>query len=175
MNSIKSIKTTPVPNDVFLKTTKLYYHMGKNEYYTSLFKESYKHISKAVASQDAYAFFKLFFPEYKLQETRFRTLLLDSSVPKNTGEVIYKNIYHIFTMIRKVDADPFVLNVTEINDLVKLIFSQATKEKVQYRRFKTNTHSLLAKESGSMREKLEKLINEFMQIKKEEILEYFKY
>ncbi len=171
MNSIKSIKTTPVPNDVFLKTTKLYYQMGKNEYYTSLFKDSYKHISKAVASQDAYAFFKLFFPEYKIQETRFKTLLLDSSVPKNTGEVIYKNIYHIFTMIRNVHADPFALNVTEINDLVKLIFMEAPKEKVHYRRYKTNTHSLLAKESGSMREKLEALINEFSKIEKENLFE----
>ena len=63
MNCIQSIKRNPVPNDVFLKTTKLYYQMGKNDYYQSLFKESYHHISSQVANQDSYSFFKIFFPE----------------------------------------------------------------------------------------------------------------
>lgn len=172
MNCIKSIKTTPVPNDVFLKTTKLYYQMGKNDYYETLFSSSYSHITQTVAAQDAYAFFKIFFSQYKISETRYRTLLLESSVAKNTAEVIYKNIYTIFTMIKQKDLAPFDLNVAEVNDLVRLMFKDAAKEKVQYRRIKsTKMNSLLSNESTSMREKLEKLIQEFNSIKKEGIFE----
>jgi hypothetical protein len=171
MNCIQSIKRNPVPNDVFLKTTKLYYQMGKNDYYVSLFSDSYEHISKSVAEQDAYSFFKVFFSEYKISESRLRTLLLESTVPKNTAETLYKNIIYIFRQIKEKDVEPFALNVTEVNDFVKLLFNSASKEKVQYRRYKTNSHSLLSKESGSMREKLEELISEFLKIKKENTFE----
>ena len=171
MNCIKTIKTTPVPNDVFLKTTKLYYQMGKNDYYKSLFSDSYKYISQQVAAQDAYAFFKIFFAEYNITESRYKTLLLDSTVPKNTAESIYKNIVFVFRQIKETDVEPFMLSVTEVNDLVRLIFAKAAKENVQYRRFKEYKHSLLSKESGSMREKLEELINEFNKIKKENTFE----
>ena len=68
MNCIQSIKRLPVPNDVFLKTTKLYYQMGKNDYYADVFKESYEPMSEATTHKDVYAFFKLFFSEYKLGE-----------------------------------------------------------------------------------------------------------
>ena len=173
MNCIKSIRRSPVPNDVFLRTTKLYYQMGKNDYYQSLFSDSYEYISKSVADQDAYSFFRIFFPEYKISESRLRTLLLESTVAKNTAETLYKNIIYIFRQIKRKDVEPFALNVTEVNDFVRLIFNQAAKERVQYRRYKTNTHSLLSKESGSMREKLEELINEFKSIKKENSFEPF--
>ncbi len=172
MNCIKTIKRNPVPSDVFLKTTKLYYQMGRNNYYEKLFETNYEYISKSVADQDAYAFFKVFFPEYKIIESRLRTLLLDSTVPKNQSEQLYKNLIYIFRHIRDKSVEPFMLSVVETNDLVKLLFQGVnTKEKVQYRRYKTNTHSLLSKESGSMREKLEALITEFNSIKKENIFE----
>lgn len=167
MHCIKTIRRNPVPNDVFLKTTKLYYQMGKNDYYEQLFNESYKHISLNTANKDAYSFFKLFFPSYKISESRFRTLLLDSTVAKNTAETLYKNLIFIFRHMKDKSVESFMLNVTETNDLVKLIFKDASKENVQYRRFKTNTHSLLSTESGSMREKLEKLILEFEKLQKE--------
>ncbi|MBI9009285.1 MAG: hypothetical protein JEZ05_04565 [Tenericutes bacterium] len=171
MNCIQSIRRNPVPNDVFLKTTKLYYQMGKNDYYQSLFSDSYEHISESVANQDAYSFFRVFFPEYKISESRLRTLLLDSTVAKNTAENLYKNIIFIFRQIKQKDIEPFALNVTEVNDLVRLLFGQASKETVQYRRFKTKSYSLISKESGSMREKLESLINEFKVIQKENSFE----
>jgi hypothetical protein len=145
--------------------------MGKNDYYQLLFSDSYKHITYSVANQDAYSFFKIFLPQYKITESRLRTLLLDSTVPKNTAETLYKNIVYIFRQIKEKDIEPFALNVTEVNDLVRLLFSSASKEKVQYRRYKTNTHSLLSKESGSMREKLEELIKEFQSIKKDNSFE----
>lgn len=167
MNCIKTIKRNPVPNDVFLRTTKLYYQMGKNDYYESLFSSSYQHISNNVAHQDAYSFFKMFFPKYKLPESRLRTLLLDSTVAKNTAEHLYKNLVYIFRQIKLKDVEPFMLSVIEINDLVKLVFHDTSKEDVKYRRFKTVSHSLLAKESGSMREKLEVLLEEFEKLNKE--------
>ena len=172
MNCIKTIKRNPIPSDVFLHTTKLYYEMGKNDYYETLFETNYDFISKSVADEDAYAFFKLFFPDLKVAESRMRTLLLDSTVPKNASEQIYKNLITIFRHIRKKDVEPFSITVVEINDLVRLIFKDAPiKTKVQYRRFKTNTHTLLAKESSSMREKLEELITEYLRVKKEDIFE----
>jgi len=146
--------------------------MGKNDYYVTLFYENYDHIAKSVAEQDAYAFFKVFFSEMKIAESRMRTLLLDSTVAKNQAEQIYKNLIYIFRQIRTQSGEPFLLTVAEINDLVHLIFKDTPhNNKIQYRRFKTYSHSLLAKESGSMREKLEELINEFNKVKKEEIFE----
>lgn len=172
MNCIKTIKRNPVPSDVFLKTTKLYYQMGKNDYYENLFNANYDYISKNVADQDAYAFLKIFFFDYKISESRMRTLLLDSTVPKNQAEQIYKNLVYIFRHIRIKSLEPFTLSVAEINDLVRLVFKDVNSaSKVQYRRFKTNSHSLLSKESSSMREKLEELINEFNLVKKEAIFE----
>lgn len=172
MNCIKTIRSTPVPSDVFLKTAKLYYQMGKNEYYEDLFKDNYDFIAKSVAEQDAYAFFKMFYPEHKVTESRLRTLLLDSTVAKNQAEQIYKNLVYIFRHIRLKTVEPFMLNVTEVNDLVRLVYKDVNAgAKVQYRRFKTYSHSLLQKESGSMREKFEELIREFDKVKKEGIFE----
>ena len=172
MNCIKSIRNNPVPSDVFLKTTKLYYQMGKNEYYEALFSSNYNYISKNVADQDAYAFFKIFFSEFKISESRMRTLLLDSTTPKNNAENIYKNLVYIFRHIRNKSAEPFLLAVTEVNDLVRILFKDVKlKEKIQYRRFKKTTHSLLSKESSSMREKLEDLISDFNKLYKEEMYE----
>jgi len=172
MNCIKNIKRNPVPNDVFLITTKLYYQMGKNDYYVNLFVENYDHIAKSVAEQDAYAFFKVFFSDMKISETRMRTLLLDSTVAKNQAEQIYKNLIYIFRQIRMKNVEPFSLNVTEISDLVHLIYKDTLlNSKIQYRRFKAYSHSLIAKESVSMREKLEVLITDFMKIKKEDVFE----
>ncbi len=168
MNCIETLRPKPIPNDVFLKSTKLYYQMGKNDYYEKLFKTNYQFISKNVADQDAYAFFKLFFQDLKIGESRLRTLLLDSTVPKNNAEQIYKNLIYIFRQVKKKNIEPFSLTVVEINDLVGLIFKNTSFSlKVQYRRIKNSTHSLISKEHNSMREKLEELIEKYNQLKKE--------
>ncbi len=172
MNCIKTIKRNPIPSDVFLKTTKLYYQMGRNDYYENLFEDNYEHISKTVAEQDAYAFFKVFFSEMKISDTRMRTLLLDSTVAKNSAEMTYKNLITIFRHVRQRNIEPFSLTVVEINDLVRLLFKDvAAGSKVVYRRLKTHSHLLLAKESGSMREKLEELLLEFTAVQKQNIFE----
>ena len=146
--------------------------MGKNDYYQNLFADNYEYISKSVADQDAYAFFKIYYPEFKVAESRLRTLLLESTVAKNQGEQVYKNLLYIFRHIRLANVEPFMLNVTEVNDLVRLIYKDVNAgTKVQYRRFKTYTHSLISKESGSMREKLEELISEYEKVKKEGLFE----
>ncbi len=172
MNCIKTIKRNPVPSDVFLKTTKLYYQMGKNEYYQELFESNYDYISKSISDADAYAFLRVFFPEYKITESRMRTLLLDSTVAKNSAEQLYKNLIFIFRHIRDRSLEPFALTVVEVNDLVKILFQSVSGlDKIQYRKFKTSTHSLISKESNSMREKLEELIREFIVVKKEDSYE----
>ena len=172
MNCIKTIKRNPIPSDVFLRTTKLYYQMGRNEYYEKLFETNYKFISKSVADQDAYAFFKMFFPNLKISESRHRTLLLDSTVPKNNAEQIYKNLIYIFRQIRNKNVAPFSLTIIEINDLVRTIFKDTSiSSKIQYRRIKKQTYSLISKEHNSMREKSEELIKEYYRIKKEDIFE----
>ena len=146
--------------------------MGKNDYYETLFETNYDYISKSVADQDAYAFFKVFFPDYKVSESRMRTLLLESTVPKNNGEQIYKNLVFVFRHIKDKSVEPFALNVTEVNDLVKIIFKDVSNaDRIQYRRFKKVAHSLLSRESSSMREKLEELIQEFKQLYKDEVFE----
>lgn len=172
MNCIENLRPKPIPNDVFLKSTRLYYQMGKNDYYEKLFETNYQFISKNVANQDAYAFFKLFFQDLKIGESRLRTLLLDSTVPKNNPEQIYKNLIYIFRQVKKKNIEPFSLTVVEINDLVGLIYKNTSfSSKVQYRRIKNSTHSLISKEHSSMREKLEELIEKYNQLKKEKIYE----
>lgn len=46
MNCIENLRPKPIPNDVFLKSTRLYYQMGKNDYYEKLFETNYQFISK---------------------------------------------------------------------------------------------------------------------------------
>lgn len=172
MNCIRTIKQTPVPSDVFLKTTRLYYEMGRNHYYRELFTKNYEYLSKKIADEDSYAFFKTFFPDFKIKESRLRTLILDSTVPNNKAEQLYKNIIFIFRQIHMTDVEPFHLNIIEINDLVKLLFNDVLKkENLQYRKASQRKRSLLSKESNSMREKLEELIKAFHNLEKENVYE----
>ena len=172
MNCLKSIRKAPVTADVFYKTTRLYYQMGRNYYYKDLFNNNYENISKSVADKDAYAFFKIFFSEYKISESRMKTLLLDSAVAKNNAEQFYKNLIRIFRQIKLKDVEPFMLNVTEIYDLVKILFHDTSLRKnIHYRNFKKASHSLLSKESSSMREKFEELIQIYDNTKKENTFE----
>ncbi len=172
MNCIKSIRETPVPSDVFLKTTKLYYQMGRNNYYRELFEKSYQYIHKKVAEENSYAFFKAFFPDYTIKESRMRTLFLDSTVANNKAEQLYKNIIFIFRHIHDPEVEAFHLNIVEVNDLVKFLFNDVLKkEEIQYRKLATKKHALFSQESNSLREKLEELIADFKGLEKENIFE----
>jgi len=146
--------------------------MGKNDFYQSLFKPDFDFISKQVAYQEAYSFYKCFFTDYKIQESRLRTLQLDSTVPKNKAESLYKNILAIFLMIHSAHSEPFHLSVTEINDLVKWLFKDVYgPEKLQYRKLERQKHSLLTSESVSRREHLEELIKKLEELKKTNLYE----
>jgi phage pi2 protein 07 len=151
---------------------KLYYQMGKNESYQELFKSNYPAIAQRIAASEAIAFYKAFFSGYKLPESRLKTLQLSSTTPNNKGEVLYKNILSVFSMIHQPEGEKFHLNVTEIHDLVRLLFHDVyPQDKLQYRKLERQKHSLISTESFSMREQLEELIGKFMDIKKQSLYE----
>ncbi len=167
MNCINNIFRTPVPNDVFMITLKLYFQMGKNDYYESLFSRDEEFITSKNAFDEAYSFYKCFFPENRIAESRMRTLQLDSTVAKNRSEQLYKNIIHIFKTIHSGEADQFHLNVTEIYDLTKLLFVDFyPSEKIQYKKIEKAKHSLITNEMISKREQLEELIQKVNEVKK---------
>ncbi|MFA6790814.1 MAG: hypothetical protein WCR28_00060 [Candidatus Izemoplasmatales bacterium] len=172
MNCIKNLSRTPLPNDVFMSLLKLYYQMGKNESYEELFKADYPAISKRVATSEAMAFYKAFFSSYKVPESRLRSLQLPSTTPNNKGERLYKNILAVFSMIHHPEAEKFHLNVTEIHDLVRLLFHEVyPADKCQYRKMERQKHSLISVESISMREQLEKMIGLYQDIRKQQMYE----
>jgi len=159
VNCIHSLSRLPIPGDIFIQTLKLYYQMGRNEEYERLFGPNDEVIGQQVAGADAMAFFRLFFAEYKVPESRLRTLQLSSTVAKNKGETQYKNIVTIFQMIHSRSAQPFHLNVTEVNDLVKLLFAGVyPADKFQYRKMDNKKKTLISQEGSSLREQLETLI-----------------
>lgn len=157
-----------LPNDVLMSTLKLYLELGKNEYYKTLFAPDMDSLSPQIASTDAYYFFKCFFPEEKIADSRMKTLLLDSTVAKTKAEILYKNVIYIFSVIHQPKAQSFKLNVTEINDLVHRLFKDYyTNEQMAYQKLENSKRaSLLSVESTSKREVLEKLILLYQEIKK---------
>ncbi len=63
--------------------------------------------------------------------------------------------------------EPFKLNVTELNDLVKLLYRDYyTAEQLGYRKVEKAKHTLIASEPASKREQLEVLMTEFAAILK---------
>lgn len=167
MQCILNLSRTPIPADVYMLTLKLYYQMGKNEGYQALFSPDQDFIRNQVALAESMAFYRTFFSTYKLPESRLKTLQLESTVARNKGETLYKNIIAVFQMIHSKDAEPFHLNVTEINDLVKLLFKNVyPPDKLQYRKLESKKHSLLGSESVSQREHLEVLIKRLYEAKK---------
>ena len=168
MNCLKNLNRTPIPHDVFMQTLKLYYRMGRNKYYESLFENDFEYLSRSLSFQEALAFYRTFFSHYKIPESRLKTLQLASTVAKNKSEQLYKNIIAIFQMIHFDSSQPFHLTVTEINDLVKLLFKDVyPSEKLQYKKTDKQKHSLLQTESVSKREQLEELIIKLGELKKE--------
>jgi hypothetical protein len=146
--------------------------MGKNEIYQDLFKAEHDYISEQNAFLEAAAFFRAFFPELKLSDSRMRSLKLSSTVAKNKAESQYKNIIAVFRMIHQTKSQPFHLNVTEINDLSKLLFHNVfSSDKLQYRKLDRSRPTLISGDSVSLREQLEELINKVQDIKKQGIYE----
>ncbi|MGI6392591.1 MAG: hypothetical protein ACOX16_03135 [Candidatus Izemoplasmatales bacterium] len=168
MNCIDNINRTPIPSDIFMSTLKLYYQLGRNEVYQQLFKNDFARIREQNAYLEATAFFRAFFPSFKVSDARLRSLRLSSTVAKNKAEVQYKNIIAIFLMIHERSSQPFHLNVTEINDLTKLLFKNVlSPEKLQYRKLERQRPSLIASDSLSLREQLEELIRKVQEVKKQ--------
>ncbi len=166
MNCLQNLSRTPIPNDVFMATLKLYYQMGKNDEYVNLFKSNLDYIRRQTALEEAMAFYRLFFSHYHIPDSRLRTLQLDSTVAKNKGEIQYKNIISVFLLIHNPVTELFNLNVTEVNDLVKLLFKNVyPSDKLQYRKIEKK-HNVMAPENISMREHLEQLIEKMQELRK---------
>ncbi|MDD3122915.1 MAG: hypothetical protein PHC62_05275 [Candidatus Izemoplasmatales bacterium] len=167
MNCLNNLVRTPIPGDVFMMSLSLYFQMGKNDYYEALFRPDEDFMFKQMALEESYAFYKCFFIDHKILESRMRTLQLDSTVPKNKSEQLYKNIIKIFQTIHQSASDDFHLNTTEIYDLAKLLFYDFyPSEKISYKKIERHKHSLISSEVVSKREHLEELINKLEEIKK---------
>jgi hypothetical protein len=172
MYCLERIKVNLVTHDVFSKTTTLYFEMGKNHLYEEIFSRNIEYLRKEVASQNTESFFRIFFAnDFPLKENRYRTLLLDSSVANNKAELLYKNLYSIFSMIHVEQTDPFQLHLGEINDLTGLLFNGVlSKEKLRYRKY-GKKKGMFNQESFSMREELERYLDDFTHIVKEKKIE----
>lgn len=172
MYCLDRIKVNLVTHEVFSKTTALYYEMGKNHLYKEIFARNKEYIQKEVAALNCEYFFKIFFAkDFQIRENRYRTLLLDSSVANNKSEQLYKNLYEIFSMIHIENTEPFQLHLGEINDLSNLLFNGVlSKEKLRYRKY-GKKKGMFNNETHSLREDLEKYLEEFSHIVKEKSVE----
>jgi hypothetical protein len=94
-------------------------------------------------------------------------LQLDSTRPKNRGETLYKNIIEVFKIVHAPRSSSFELTVTEINNLVTLLFKDYySKDLLTYQKSERVKHSLLSTESVSKRETLESMIALYSTIRK---------
>ena len=172
MNCLDRIKVNLVTHEVFNNTTTLYYEMGKNPIYEEIFNKNIDYIKNDIAQKNSEYFFKIFFSQdFKIKESRYRTLLLDSSVANNKSEQLYKNLISIFRKIHIENVDPFNLDLGEINDLFMLLFNNVlSKEKLKYRKF-GKKKGMFMSETQSMREVLEKYLDNLNKIEKEKSVE----
>lgn len=162
MKCIQNLARIQIPSDVTMGSLRLYIEIGRNDYYQTLFAPDAEFMAKQLALQEAYNFYKCFFAELKLPESRLKSLQLESSRPKTKAEQLYKNIVAVFAIIHHPGRDPFKLNVTEVNDLVKLLYGgYYSPDLLSYRKIEKAKHSLLLNEPVSKRELFEQLIAEF--------------
>jgi hypothetical protein len=161
MRCLDRIKVNLVTHEVFNNTTSLYYEMGKNHLYEDIFQKNLEYIKSDIANKNAEYFFKIFFSsDFQIRENRFKSLLLDSSVANNKAEQLYKNLIEIFRKIHVETDEPFNLHLGEIHDLFMLLFNGVLpKERLKYRKFGKKKGMFLS-ETLSMREELEKYIEE---------------
>jgi len=172
MNCINNISRTPIPSDVTMLSLQLYYQMGRNEVYQKLFSKDEVFLSLQLSYREAYAFYKCFFSELKIPESRLKTLQLDSTVANNKAEHLYKNILRIFRVIHDKDAQKFHLNTTEISDLAKILYvNYLSSDKLSFQKLERSKHSLLTSEITSKRELLEELIKKVDEMHKQKQFE----
>ncbi len=171
MVCLERIKVNLVTHEVFVKTTNLYFEMGRNDYYQELFIKDLKHFHKTIAIQNAKSFFKIFFNDHKIKESRYKSLIFPTSRPNNKSEELYRNIYFVFERIHGEATEPFGLFVAEINDLHKLLFSNVfPNEKLKFRSIGKN-RLFGSNQVNSMREELEKYLHELDLVKREKVYE----
>ena len=86
MKCIASLPRIQGPADVTMASLKLYIEIGKNESYETLFAPDFAFLAKQLALQEAYSFYKCFFADLKIPESRLKSLQLESSRPKTKAE-----------------------------------------------------------------------------------------
>ena len=170
MNCIKNIKATSIPHDVFIKMTQLYKSMGMNDYYDVHFSKNLDYYKHKTAEDNAKAFYALFLPDFKvISNHRLQALTLESSVASNRSEQLFKNILLVFRKIHYQSYERFHLNSVEIRELISYIFTDVM-EIPKYRKF-VKKRSLLDSQTLSLREVLDKYIDDLEKIEKEKVIE----
>lgn len=167
MKCLENISKKQIPNDIFMSSLKLYREIGKNQQYIQLFADDFEFMSSQLTFQEAYSFFRCFYSNLKIPESRLKSLQLDSTRPKNRAETLYKNIIEVFKIVHAPRRTPFELTVTEIYNLVMLLYKDYySKDLLTYQKYEKVKHSLLSTESVSKRESLESMITLYSNIRK---------
>ena len=159
MKCLENITKKQIPNDIIIQSLRLYREIGKNQQYHQLFQDDYEFLSKQLTYLEAYSFYRCFYSDLKIPESRLKALQLESTRPKNRAETLYKNILEVFHIVHAPRRTPFELTVTEIHNLIMLLFKDYyTKDLLTYHKIERVKHSLLSNESVSKRELLEQMI-----------------
>lgn len=173
MKCLETISKKQIPNDIIMSSLKLYREVGKNQQYIQLFANDFEFMSNQLTFQEAYSFYRCFYSDLKIPESRLKSLQLDSSKPRNRSEVLYKNIIEVFRIVHAPRRTSFELNVTEIHNLVMLLYKDYySKEQLSYNKLDKIKHSLLSTESVSKRESLESLISLYSAARKSNEYEF---
>ena len=167
MKCLENITKKQIPNDVIVNSLRLYREIGKNQQYNQLFQDDFEFMSKQLTFQEAYSFYRCFYYDLKIPESRLKSLQLESSRPKNRAETLYKNILEVFQIVHTPRRTPFELTVTEIHNLVLLLYKEYyTKDQLAYQKIERVKHSLLSNETVSKRESLEQMIALYSSIRR---------
>ena len=167
MKCLETISKKQIPNDIFMSSLKLYREVGKNQQYLQLFANDFDFMSNQLTFQEAYSFYRCFYSDLKIPESRLKSLQLDSTKPKNRAEILYKNIIDVFKIVHAPRSSAFELSVSEIHNLVMLLYKDYySKDLLAYNKLEKVKHSLLSTESVSKRESLEAMIALYSTIRK---------
>ena len=158
MNCMENLHRTQIPNDVVMDYIKLYKSIGINRYNHDTLMTDYDVMVRQTVRNDTYFFAKIF--NVNVTDARFKSLIYKDVKPKNKDEKLVLNLKKAFTKIHK-DTSSFELLVTEVQDLMKFLYSDIlSNPKMQFRKIerKERNVNLLTSKHTSTRESLDQLI-----------------
>lgn len=171
MKCLMNINRTQIPNDIMMTYIKLYKSIGNNPYHHRTLESDNAVMVRQTVTNDVVSIAKIL--NLQVSEGRIKSLIYKGVLPKNKSETLILNLYETFTKIHK-ETHTFDLHTNEVFDMINFVYHNVVNEKkIQFKKFEKNNKkvSLLSGNVVSKRDTLDKLIETYQEVIKEERFE----